>query len=666
MCFSYLRNVLQCFVGGAAYRPFFSSLVLGCSKLLSNVFNKMAARETTVDPSTKCKKCHNHYNDPRMLPCLHSFCKSCVGQLVIQNGSKKTVRCPTCYSTSPLPLKGVDVFPRNVRLNYEAAITKYEAQIKSKTPPSCDECRREPPLETVSFCCTCRSFLCKECHTQHTISLKLTKSHTVLPLKETREQDIGELLRQHMPQPLFTCSQHPEKNIEFFCTDCSVLVCVQCALIQHRCHEFEELNKLSQKKRVEIKKSVQTMPDSITKLEETLAKGISTKKELKVSKEAVDDQIRKAFKEMREELNRKEKALLAKSSEISTAKETSLTIQLEELTSLKDQMVACTAVVAVVQESYNDQELLSVVTTLQTRVQELTQRFDETPLKLREDGKILLAIDIITLGCEISKLGTVQKPPRDYKTLKEPVMSISSNALRHVAVHDNGDIFATDFTSHCVHVYDKNGTNKATYGSQGEGNGQFNGPMGIAVVGDVMFVSEYNGKRVQKLTTGGQFLFEFGTSGQLQGPHGCAVSSDGKVYIAEQEKHCVQVFNPDGKFSHTIGQGELKRPRAVAIDSNGNIYATSLDLKSIKIYTPTGELIREYGSEQLNGPSGLAVDDNGYCLVGDWCSKSLCIFDPQGKLVHSIKFPGYVCGVTLDKDGFVYVVESGSNKVHKF
>ena len=43
-------------------------------------------------------------------------------------------------------------------------------------------------------------------------------------------------------------------------------------------------------------------------------------------------------------------------------------------------------------------------------------------------------------------------------------------------------------------------------------------------------------------------------------------------------KSGVQVFNPDGKFSHTIGQGELKRPRAVAIDSNGNIHATSLDL----------------------------------------------------------------------------------------
>ena len=642
--------------------------VLGCSKLHSNLYTNMAARETTVDPSTKCKKCHNHYDDPRMLPCLHSFCKSCVGQLVIQNGSKKTVRCPTCYSTSPLPLKGVDVFPRNVRLSYEATITKYEAQIKSKTPPSCDECRREPPLETVSFCCTCCSFLCKKCHTQHTLSQKLTKSHIVFPLKETREQDVGELLKQRIPQPLITCSQHPEKNIELFCIDCSVPVCVQCALIQHRGHEFEELNKLSQMKRVEIKKSVQTMPDSITKLEETLAKGMSTKQELKVSKEAVDNQIRKAFKEMREELNRKEKALLAKSSEISTAKETSLTIQLEELTSLKDQMVACTAVVAIVQESYNDQELLSVVTTLQTRVQELTQRFDKTSLKLREDGKILLAIDITTLGCEISKLRTVQKPPRDYKTLKKPVMSISSNAqsLRHVAVHDNGDIFATDHSSHCIHVYDKNGAKKAIYGSQGNGNGQFNGPMGIAVVGDVMFVCEFHGKRVQKLTTGGQFLSEFGTSGQLQGPCGCAVSSDGKVYIAEKNKHCVQVFNPDGKFSHTIGQGELKRPTAVAIDSNGNIHVASFSLKSIKTYTPTGELIREYGSEQLDAPSGVAVDDNGYRLVGDWEGSSLCIFDPQGKLIHSIKFPGSVCGVTLDKDGFVYVAERGSNKVHKF
>ena len=107
----------------------------------------------------------------------------------------------------------------------------------------------------------------------------------------------------------------------------------------------------------------------------------------------------------------------------------------------------------------------------------------------------------------------------------------------------------------------------------------------------------------------------------------------------------------------------------MAIDSNGNIHATSLDLKLIKIYTPTGELIREYGSEQLNCPSGLAVDDNGYCLVGDWSGKSLYIFDPQGKLIHSINFSGYVCGVTLDKDGFVYVVEysdKDSSQVHVY
>ena len=630
----------------------------------------MAARETTDDPSTNCKKCHNHYDDPRMLPCLHSFCKSCVGQLVIQIGSKKTVRCPTCYSTAPLPLKGVDVFPRNVRLNYEAAITKYEAQIKSKTPPSCDECRREPPLETVSFCCTCRSFLCKECHTQHTLSRKTWVYHKIIILKQP--SDTQSTLKQNIPQPSIACSsQHPEKNVEFFCTDCSVLVCVQCALIQHRGHEFEELNKLSQKKRIKIKESVQTMPDSNTKLEETLANGMNTKKELKVSKEAVDDQIRKAFKEMREELNRKEKALLAKSSEISTAKETSLTLQLEELTSLKDQMVACTAVVAEVQESYNDTELLSVVTTLQTRVQELTQKFGETPLELRENGKISLAIDTTALRCNISKLGTVQKhQPRDYKTLNEPVMAISSNTPCHIAVHNNGDIFVTDNSCHLVHVYDKVGAKKAIYGSHGTGNGQFTNPLGIAVVGDVIFVSEFRGKRVQKLTTGGQFLSMFGTSGshdgQFEGPQGCVVSSDGKVYIADEQKSYVQVFNPDGTFSHTIGEGQLKSPRAVAIDNTGNIHVASLHLKHIKIYTPTGELIRKYGSEQLNAPSGVAVDDNDYCLVGDWYGKSLCIFDPQGKLVHSIKFPGSVCGVTLDKDGFVYVVEYGSNKVHKY
>ena len=68
----------------------------------------------------------------------------------------------------------------------------------------------------------------------------------------------------------------------------------------------------------------------------------------------------------------------------------------------------------------------------------------------------------------------------------------------------------------------------------------------------------------------------------------------------------------------------------------------------------------------MQGPAGVTVDQDGYCLVGDWEGKSLCIFDPQGHFIHSVPTAGTSCGVTLDKEGFVYIVDYSSSCVYKF
>ena len=44
----------------------------------------------------------------------------------------------------------------------------------------------------------------------------------------------------------------------------------------------------------------------------------------------------------------------------------------------------------------------------------------------------------------------------------------------------------------------------------------------------------------------------------------------------------------------------------------------------------------------------------------------LCFFNPHGKLVHSVPTTGSPLGVSLDKEGFVYVVDYGNSCVYKF
>jgi len=608
-----------------------------------------------------------------MLPCLHSFCKKCIHLLVTQDGSKKKmIRCPTCKSATSIPGKGVEAIPQNVRLTYEAEVAMYEAKIKGQPPSECDECSRVPPQPIVAFCYMCRGFLCKACHEHHCVSRKAV-NHKVLKLEEARKREIAEELKQHILPPPIHCQEHTDSEVKFYCTSCESLVCIQCTVIQHAGHKFEELKKFAQEQKDDLSRSAQSIPDVITKLDAAIADGKVMTEKVGARRISVNDTIRNAFQELHKALDEREKALLGQISEIATSKLTSLQIQMEEMTSLRDEISSCSEAISEAQRSHTDAQLLSVVTVLHARLEELMNKFSVMPLQLQEDDTITTDVKTTSLVSEISTFGSINKrQPRDYKSLSKPVMTISGIfSPYNVAVHDSGDIFVTSYNNHCVCVFDKNGTIKATIGSQGRGDGQFSYPLGIAISGDVMFVAENGGKRIQKLTITGEPLMKFGSpgsgNGQLQYPWGICLASDGKLYVADYNNKRVQVFNPDGTFSTIITglwNNVLGITQAVALDPSGNLHVAGHSSQRIKVFTADGKYIRQYGDGQLQGPAGVTVDQDGYCLVGD--GKALCIFDPQGHFIHSVPTTGSVYGVTLDKEGFVYIVDHSSSCVYKF
>ena len=111
----------------------------------------------------------------------------------------------------------------------------------------------------------------------------------------------------------------------------------------------------------------------------------------------------------------------------------------------------------------------------------------------------------------------VQGSPHDldvrpsYSTLCNPQQVIScSGGPKGIAIHDSGDIYVGCWRDDCIRVFDQGGHEKRTIGSGGSGDGQFCGPLGISIKGDVMCVAEYGNHCIQKLTTGGQFLQKFG------------------------------------------------------------------------------------------------------------------------------------------------------------
>ena len=55
-----------------------------------------------------CAICQDHYKDPKILPCLHYYCKECILHLTLRNGADKPFSCPECRHDCLLPEDGVD------------------------------------------------------------------------------------------------------------------------------------------------------------------------------------------------------------------------------------------------------------------------------------------------------------------------------------------------------------------------------------------------------------------------------------------------------------------------------------------------------------------------------------------------------------------------------
>ena len=148
-----------------------------------------------------------------------------------------------------------------------------------------------------------------------------------------------------------------------------------------------------------------------------------------------------------------------------------------------------------------------------------------------------------------------------------------------VLVHSSGLVYVADFWNHRVAVFSQEGELVRTFGSQGGGKGKFKYPSGVAVSPDDhhLYVSDEDNHRVQVFTLEGRYVRKFST-GQLKGPHGLTITSDGSILVADKGNNRVAVFDKKGKLVHSIA---VEDPTGLAIDSRGDLLVASCKNKSL-------------------------------------------------------------------------------------
>ncbi|KAI8497187.1 hypothetical protein Bbelb_251360 [Branchiostoma belcheri] len=102
--------------------------------------------------------------------------------------------------------------------------------------------------------------------------------------------------------------------------------------------------------------------------------------------------------------------------------------------------------------------------------------------------------------------------------------------------------------------------------------------------GNVLLTDRY--KTIQKYNSNGVKIFEFGTygqgKGQLNSPVGICLDTSGRIIVANNLNHRVDMFTGQGEFVRTIA--DIKRPRAIAIGPCGQLVVTSSFINTVTIF----------------------------------------------------------------------------------
>ena len=199
---------------------------------------------------------------------------------------------------------------------------------------------------------------------------------------------------------------------------------------------------------------------------------------------------------------------------------------------------------------------------------------------------------------------------------------------------------------------------------------------------NVFFISTYAGSSLQGNQDGP------GIQASFKSPFGIAATPDGALFLTDNGNGNIRKITAEGMVETVTPLGTLNAPSGIKVGLNGILYVCeSLNNRIVKV-TPKG-LISElevfeantdgtHVKAQFNSPNGIALATDGSIYIADTFNNKIRKISPKGQVTLVAGGPaGYKdgkCtearfylpfGITLDKDGSLYVSDYGNHSIRK-
>ncbi|KAK2148708.1 hypothetical protein LSH36_486g01036 [Paralvinella palmiformis] len=606
----------------------------------------MASKVNSVsfgDYLLTCSICYEQFKNPKVLPCLHSFCLNCITRHheIYKFSNAGKLSCPTCRAIIPLPENGTSGFPNDGVVNRVKQLLRslpvvdfvssidnmqklsnsvsdvdntkeFETGSDDKTP-SCRRNYNRPGDVVPMICCDTEgaTAMPKELIQNLPDPPVVTKRRTALRKEQSKLQSAIAHMRN--------------KILELYNIQCYTKVLVEKEALR-KINQFDKPGKKDMKKiRSKVSEKYSSVLIVVANEQELLYKKIVWVKSIyDVTEEVLESASSTQIMEMFEFLMRE----LTKQSKLIHEEKPKCNVDLLHGMPLPRDLIID------VRKEIESNRSMSMDTIIHS---------SRDPRKMG-----------IRLVCKISGYG--KEPGKfDFPT--------------HATFMPNGDLLVSDKNNHRLQIFDSNGKFK---------HEMFDGiikPRRARVnpADGNIYISDEDSECIKIFSQDGDLVGRVGDHYFIC-VAGMDFDSNGNIVMTDPEKCHVSTHHHGRNsvlksflFRYLIDR-KLPHPYYVCVNDDDQYIVSDTRNNRVKVFSCAGRLL--FHIDKLNCPRGITTDPYGNILIAEGDGHCISMYSPHGKflqhLIDKREFGlCYPLSLDMDKNGRLAVTQCGYTSPHE-
>ena len=634
-----------------------------------------------LEKEITCAVCQEHYTEPKILPCLHYYCKKCILKLALRTGSKQPLSCPECHEETTLPEGGIDQLKTAFFVNRFKSNFSVLQRVHGKVEVMCEECT-ESGNKAEAFCRQCTVFICRECARQHK-RMKSFSSHEVVSLEDLKQGRTREIATEEPPTK--KCDVHEEPLI-IFCSDCNSLICRDCTVKTHKDHEFEFSKVAAPDTKKKLLDHLSPLRSAVISLSSAVGDIQNIKQEVEAQGKSVADTIHTSFARLQLILQQHKQQLLHEAASQIKEKIDKLSAQEKKLTLANAQVQSVVDYTERFVSECSANEVMNMQTEIRRRIEQEVEEYSKSekslePVEEADTGVEVVCVEDLQRLCQtkanITQLAvdpakcTVRGEGRETAEVDKTAKVTLTTKL----TNNNTTRLSVTVVSELKSLRDGSVV-KCTVDQSGPG--EYNIEYTPTVRGRHELTVSVDGLQVEDSPFSVSVSISPTQLGKpvkawtgLSLPWGVTVNSEGEVIVCELGGDIIKLDKEGKKHVMVkLSTTTLSRLSDVATDKEDNIYCTDDITNKVLRCDKNGRNVRVYKVQQVERPGhcGVAVvgDEVMLCECGN--KGTIMIYNRELKYVRRRVHEdmGQFMNLSSDSHSNLYVTDSGKSMIRVF